>query len=56
MIDLEGKTAGALGQRVQHLDAGGNDFGADPVTRDRCDGIGLHEVSPEREVRRISDG
>ena len=49
MIDLELKTAVALGQRVQDLDAGGNDFGADPVARDRCDGVGLHEISPDCE-------
>ena len=44
MIDLELEIAVALGQRVQHLDACGNDFGADPVARDGCYGVRLHRL------------
>ena len=32
-VDLEPETAVARGQRLQHLEAGGNDFGSDSVTR-----------------------
>ena len=42
MVDLEFEIAVALRQGVQHLDACGNDFGADAVARDGCYGVRLH--------------
>jgi hypothetical protein len=39
---FRGDTLVALRQGVQDLHACGNDFGANPVARDGCDGIRLH--------------
>ena len=44
VIDLEFEVTVALRQRVQHLNTRGNDFGADPVARDRCYGVRLHRL------------
>ena len=41
-LDRELKSALALGQRPQHLDAGPDDLGPDPVARHGGDPVGLH--------------
>src|SRR5262249_4968590 len=51
MVDLEAEAAVALGDRVQHLDAGGSYFRADPVAGDGRDGIGFHDRTPKVATR-----
>src|SRR5690348_7275745 len=48
MIDLELEAPLALGQRLQHLDAGGYHLGADSVAGNGGDPVGLHQRSPSR--------
>src|SRR5262249_19634402 len=55
MIDRECEIAAALGDGVQHLDAGGDDLGADAVARNGCDPVGLHADTLWNEPAEITD-
>src|ERR1051326_4566311 len=45
-IDLEAEAAVALGQRLEHLDAGRDHFGADAVARNGGEPVDFHAVFP----------
>jgi len=51
VIDLEGEVPFALGQRLQHLDTGGDHLGPDAVSRNRSDRVGLHLGRPSLKSR-----
>src|SRR5688572_28045639 len=42
--------AEAVREALEHLDAGGDDFGADPVDRDRRDAVSLQAACLERDL------
>jgi hypothetical protein len=46
MFDLQRKSAVAASQRFQHLQAGRDDLGSDPVARDGCDLVASHQDLP----------
>src|SRR5688572_3578636 len=48
-VDLEREAAFPARQRLQHLDARGNDFGANPVAGDGCDPVGFHVFRLSRQ-------
>jgi hypothetical protein len=45
VLELEAQGAARLGERFEHLPAGGHDFLADAVTGDGGDCVGLHGLS-----------
>ena len=43
-LEVELEAPVALGQRLENLDAGGDDFLADAITRDGCDPVAVHRL------------